>query len=470
MRRPCGKSTLSLAQGREAQTLRGKKTKTYYPCPVAESTTVSLSDIETFKAKALAWANQFRVVCLLDSNNYPHKNYTSKEWVLAIDATEEIACNENAFDALKEFQAKANATIFGFLSYDLKNEIENLESGNDDGLKFPELFFFKPRYVFEISGDKLTVNRNYPETFELIERIRQQDTIHETQDLKHELQARTSKETYLENIEKIRAQIEAGDFYELNYCNEFFAIDSEINPVETFLKLNEKGKAPFSCFFKIIDKFLLCASPERFLKKEGTKLISQPIKGTIRKGNTSEENELLKTQLQNDLKERAENIMIVDLVRNDLARSSKAGSVNVEELCEVYEFNSVNQMISTVVSEIKTLATALNRGTDVIDSIKNAFPMGSMTGAPKIEVMKNIERYEDFKRGLYSGSVGYITSDGNFDFNVVIRSILYNSSEKYVSVRVGGAITYDSIAENEWNEILLKAKSMMEVLNAEIEN
>ena len=437
---------------------------------MAESTTVSLSDIETFKAKALAWANHFRVVCLLDSNNYPHKNYTSKEWVLAIDATEEIACNENAFDALKEFQAKANATIFGFLSYDLKNEIENLESGNDDGLKFPELFFFKPRYVFEISGDKLTVNRNYPETFELIERIRQQDTIHETQDLKHELQARTSKETYLENIEKIRAQIEAGDFYELNYCNEFFAIDSEINPVETFLKLNEKGKAPFSCFFKIIDKFLLCASPERFLKKEGTKLISQPIKGTIRKGNTSEENELLKTQLQNDLKERAENIMIVDLVRNDLARSSKAGSVNVEELCEVYEFNSVNQMISTVVSEIKTLATALNRGTDVIDSIKNAFPMGSMTGAPKIEVMKNIERYEDFKRGLYSGSVGYITSDGNFDFNVVIRSILYNSSEKYVSVRVGGAITYDSIAENEWNEILLKAKSMMEVLNAEIEN
>jgi len=437
---------------------------------VAESTTISLPDIESFKAKALAWANHFRVVCLLDSNNYPHKNYKSKEWMLAIDATEEISCKENGFDALKEFQAKANATIFGFLSYDLKNEIENLESGNDDGLKFPELFFFKPRYVFEISGDKLTVNRNYPETFELIERIRQQDTRHETQDLKHELQARTSKETYLENIEKIRAQIEAGDFYEMNYCNEFFAIDSEINPVETFLKLNEKGKAPFSCFFKIIDKFLLCASPERFLKKERTKLISQPIKGTIRKGNTSEENELLKTQLQNDLKERAENIMIVDLVRNDLARSSKAGSVNVEELCEVYEFNSVNQIISTVVSEIRTRATVLNSGTGVIDSIKNAFPMGSMTGAPKIEVMKNIERYEDFKRGLYSGSVGYITGEGNFDFNVVIRSILYNATEKYISVRVGGAITYDSIAENEWNEILLKAKSMMEVLNAEIEN
>jgi len=293
------------------------KTKTCYPCPVAESTTVFLADIESFKAKALAWANHFRVVCLLDSNNYPLKNYKSKEWVLAIDAIEEISCNRNAFDALKEFQAKANATVFGFLSYDLKNEIENLESGNDDGLKFPELFFFKPRYVFEISGDKLTVNRNYPETFELIEAVGRQTTDDRRQKISLKLKARTSKETYLQNIEKIRTQIERGDFYEMNYCNEFFAVDSEINPVETFLKLNKKGKAPFSCFFKLDDKFLLCASPERFLKKEGSKLISQPIKGTIRKGNTGEENELLKTQLKNDLKKRAETIMQVNLVQND---------------------------------------------------------------------------------------------------------------------------------------------------------
>ena len=247
----------------------------------------------------------------------------------------------------------------------------------------------------------MTVNRNYPETFELIERIRQETIDDRQKTIQQPLKARTSKETYLKNIEKIRAQIEAGDFYEMNYCNEFFATDpptgrqvSQINPVETFLKLNEKGKAPFSCFFKLDDKFLLCASPERFLKKEGNKLISQPIKGTIRRGNSEQENDLLKTQLQNDLKERAENIMIVDLVRNDLARSSKAGSVMVEELCEVYEFNSVNQMISTVVSEINTCATVQNRGTGIIEAIKNAFPMGSMTGAPKIEVMKNIEQYE----------------------------------------------------------------------------
>ena len=433
---------------------------------MAESTTITLNDAETFKAKALQWANHFRVVCLLDSNGYPQKNYSSKEWLLAVDALEETRSDVsltggNSFEKLKAFRANCNSWIFGFLSYDLKNEIEDLHSLNYDGLKFPELFFFKPRYVFEISDDKLTVNRNYPETFELLERIRGGKW--EIRNTKYEvkLNTRTSKGIYLQNIGKIKARIEAGDFYEMNYCNEFYAEQEEIDPVQTFLKLNEKSKAPFSCFFKLDDKYLLCASPERFLKKEGHKLISQPIKGTIRKGNTVEENEVLKTQLKNDLKERAENIMIVDLVRNDLARSSKSGSVKVEELCGIYEFNTVNQMISTVTSQLEI---------DPIDAIKNAFPMGSMTGAPKIEVMKNIEHYEDFKRGLYSGSVGYFTPAGDFDLNVVIRSIFYNAGQKYISLRVGGAVTYDSVPENEWNEILLKAKSMMEVLNAKIED
>jgi para-aminobenzoate synthetase component 1 len=431
---------------------------------VAETTTITLSDADSFKAKALIWANHFRVVCLLDSNDYRHEKYKSKEWVLAVDAVSEIhsdagAVNHNSFHKLDEFRANTDGIIFGFLAYDLKNEIENLGSKNFDGLKFPELFFFKPRYIFEITGDKLTVNRNYPETFELVERIRNQKTENRKQGLPIKLKARTSKENYLQNVEKIRMQIEAGDFYEMNYCNEFYAEEMELEPVETFLKLNEKSKAPFSCYFKLEDKYLLCASPERFLRKEGNKLVSQPIKGTIRKGNSAEENAALKAQLKSDLKERAENIMIVDLVRNDLARSSKPGTVAVEELCGIYEFNSVNQMISTVTSELET---------GLVEAIKNAFPMGSMTGAPKIEVMKNIEHYEDFKRGLYSGSVGYFTAEGDFDLNVIIRSIFYNASQKYLSIRVGGALTYDSVPENEWNEILLKAKGMIEVLNAEI--
>lgn len=410
--------------------------------------------------KALHWANHFRVVCLLDSNNYPDEKYRSKNWVLAIDALEEICCGKNAFNELKKFQTKTNSTIFGFFSYDLKNQIENLSSKNPDGINFPELYFFKPRYILEITGSKLTVNRNYPETYELIERI-QKITNHKKQTPhKLSIKCRTVKEEYVQHVNSIQKQIEEGDYYELNYCVEFFAEHADIKPVDIVLELNEKSKAPFSCFFKLGHKFLLCASPERFLKKDGTKLIAQPIKGTIRKGKSKAESEKLKAQLQNDLKERAENVMIVDLMRNDLARSSKPGSVKVEELFGVYEFNTLNQMISTITSNVNT--------NNVSEIIRNAFPMGSMTGAPKIEVMKNIEHYENFKRGLFSGSVGYISTENDFDFNVVIRSILYNSDKKYISVPAGGAITYDSVPEKEWEEILLKAKGMMEVLNANL--
>lgn len=428
-----------------------------------ETTTISLPHIDSFKIKALHWANQFNVVCMLDSNNYPQK-YSSKEWLLAVDALDEIKTDldsvaNDSLTLLKQFQLKTAVNIFGLLSYDLKNEIEKLESSHTDHLKFPLLYFFKPRYLLEINENKLTVNRNYPETFELIERINQYsipDDEYGTR-TKIKLTPRTQKEKYLQNVESIRQQILAGDFYELNYCNEFYAEQTTIQPVETFLRLNKKAKAPFSAFFKLKDKYLLCASPERFLNKNGNRLISQPIKGTKRKGNTVQDNEQLKQQLQTDTKERAENVMIVDLTRNDLARSSKPGTVQVEELFGVYEFNTVHQMISTVLAESQN-------GIHFTDIIKNSFPMGSMTGAPKIEVMKNIDHYEDFKRSIYSGSVGYITPVGDFDLNVVIRSILYNETEKFISVRSGGAITFDSDAENEWQEILLKAESMIAAL------
>lgn len=426
---------------------------------MAETTTITIPDLDSFKQKALAWANRFRVVCLLDNNNYAANAYHTREWVLAIDALEELWVGNNPFEELRAFHTQSKAEIFGFLTYDLKNRIEKLSSNNLDGLQFPELYFFKPRYVLELHGNKLTVNRNYPETFELLEHINSYVPNVESH-RPVQLTQRTAKEDYLRNVELIRSQIEAGDFYEMNYCVEWFAEDNAINAVETFTALNNLSRAPFSCFFKYGTKYLLCASPERFLMKQNTKLISQPIKGTIKKGSNAGENEVLKAQLQNDIKERAENVMIVDLVRNDLAHTVKPGTVKVEELFGVYEFNSVNQMISTVTGELD------NGDIDkAVNAVKYAFPMGSMTGAPKVEVMQNIERYENFKRGLFSGSVGYITADGDFDLNVVIRSILYNAETRYVSVPVGGAITYDSVGEKEYEEVLLKAKNMMAVLN-----
>ncbi|HWB65096.1 MAG TPA: chorismate-binding protein, partial [Chitinophagales bacterium] len=289
---------------------------------MAESTTVTINDIDSFKLKALYWAGYFKAVALFDSNNYLVKLYPPKQWLLCVDALDEITATQNSFAALKEFHAKANALIAGYFTYDLKNEIEELQSSHPDNIGFPALYFFKPRYVFEINGNKLTVNRNYPETFELVETIEKinLEKLSATTTAPVEIKARTTKEEYLQNVQYIQQQIEAGDFYELNYCTEFYAENAPINPVATFLKLNDKGKAPFSCFFKREDKFLLCASPERFLKKEGNQLISQPIKGTIKKGSTPEENKQWQEQLRNDIKERAENVMIVDLVRNDLGK------------------------------------------------------------------------------------------------------------------------------------------------------
>lgn len=428
---------------------------------MAETTTVTIPDIEVFKKKALQWANYFNTACLLDSNNNAAAGYHSKDWLLAVDAIDELTCGTDAFEKLKEFQAHADSTIFGFLTYDLKNQIEKLESRHEDRPGFAELYFFKPRYLFEINGSKLTINRNYPETFELVEMIGKMKVDDALPAERLQLKPRTPKATYLQNVARIKMQIEEGDFYEMNYCTEFYAEKATLNPIAVFNRLNESAQAPFSVFFKHAHRYLLCASPERFLKKEGSTLISQPIKGTIHKGATKDENDALKAQLHLDEKERAENVMIVDLVRNDLAKSAIPGTVKVNELFGIYTFNAVNQMISTVTATLKP-------ETHFIEAIKNAFPMGSMTGAPKVEVMKNIERYEDVKRGLYSGSVGYITANGDFDFNVVIRSIFYNLQAQYLSIQAGGAITYDSIPEKEYDEILLKAKGMMHALDADI--
>lgn len=243
----------------------------------------------------------------------------------------------------------------------------------------------------------------------------------------------------------------------MNYCIEYSTQSTSFNPSHCYEKLNELSPMPFSSFMRIGHKYLICASPERFLKKVGNKLISQPIKGTARRSFDKYEDNQLKDALLNSEKERAENLMIVDLVRNDLARSSISGSVKVEELFGISTFKKVHQMISTI-------SSTQNNKVSVSDVIKHAFPMGSMTGAPKIRVMKEIENLEDSSRGLYSGTVGYFTPNHDFDLNVVIRSIIFDAKSKKISFHVGSAITYDSDPEYEYQECLLKAESLFEVL------
>ncbi|WP_456314873.1 anthranilate synthase component I family protein [Pseudomonas shirazensis] len=419
-----------------------------------------ISNPEQFKEQLLIWAQQFREVIFLDSNSYPQE-YSSFNFTLAVDAFTSLKTDfHNAFEDLKQYQQTTKDWLFGYLTYDLKNDVEPLQSSNFDGLNFPDLFFFQPKKIFILKENQLEIqylllcDDEVEEDFNDIVQS-QKPTVKSEEVIA--IEQRISKEFYIEKVTKMLQHIHAGDMYEANFCMEFYAENAVINPLEKFQKLNEISQAPFSVFFKNHKQYLLSASPERYLKKTGETSISQPIKGTSKRFSDSIEDEKSKQFLESDAKERAENIMITDLVRNDLSHTAQKGSVEVVELCKIYSFLQVHQMISTITSKIDPQYSP-------IDVLKTTFPMGSMTGAPKISVMKIIENLEETKRGLYSGAIGYFTPDGDFDFNVVIRSILYNEENQYVSFSVGSAITAQSVPEKEYEECLLKAKAMHEVL------
>jgi para-aminobenzoate synthetase component 1 len=414
----------------------------------------------TVKEQLLMWSQQFREIVFMDSNEYPQE-YSSYDCLLAVDAFTAVKTDyHNAFEDLKQYQQTTKDWLFGYLSYDLKNDSEVLQSNNFDGLNFPDLFFFQPKKIIALKGNQLEMhylNMCDDEVEEDFEAIMKQGSKIHVEHSKIAIQQRISKANYILKVDAMLAHIHRGRIYEANFCMEFFAENAVINPLEKFKKLNAISQPPFAVFFKNNTHFLLSATPERYLRKEGDLLISQPIKGTAKRYSDFEKDEKSKEKLASDPKERAENIMITDLVRNDLSRTAQKGSVQVKELCGIYSFLQVHQMISTITSK-------LDAQYSVAEALKMTFPMGSMTGAPKISVMKIIEELEETKRGLYSGAIGYFTPEGDFDFNVVIRSILYNQENQYVSFSVGSAITSLSEPEKEYEECLLKAKAMREVL------
>ncbi len=429
---------------------------------------------EGSRLKLLEWAQiRFSTFCFLNSNGYTSDHYGSIPQVLALGKARHcLDDGKDAFSLLKTFYNTHNDWLFGFLAYDLKNQLERLSSCNHDGINMPGMHFFQPIVVIFPTNDRLLIgclpgfdDLSDPFTvFQAIIKYSEGGMSHHGHDnrKRHEnialhIRPRVAKKDYIKHVEAIKMHIQQGDIYELNYCVEFFAKDACIDPVAVYKSLIRNSPTPFSCLYRLDDKVLLCASPERFLKKTGNKLISQPIKGTIARGSNAIDDKNQQSILMNDPKERSENVMIVDLVRNDLSRTAKHGSVFVEELCGIYPFKQVHQMISTVVSE-------LDPAYHPVDAIRCAFPMGSMTGAPKVKAMRLIEHYEATKRGLYSGSVGCISPDKNFDFNVVIRSILYNSDEQYLCYMAGSAITAGSDPEKEYNECLLKAEAMKKTL------
>ncbi len=416
-------------------------------------------DEAVFKLKALYWANQFNTVCFLGSNEYADP-YSAFDTLIAAGATHELLANAgSAFDQMNQFLKCHHDASFipGYLSYDLKNEIEQLQSNNTDGLKFPDLYFFVPKHLITIKGEQVEIDCEEPDSiWNAINQLKLPDDF--GINFKGEIRGRFTYPEYKKVVDQLKEHIYRGDIYEINFCQEFFADDASINPVNAFLQLNKISPTPFASFFKHRHRYMISATPERFLSKRGTKLISQPIKGTAKRSADQAEDDLAKYQLRHNPKELSENVMIVDLVRNDLTKSAQKGSVKVEELFGIYSFKQVHQMISTVVCQA---ADHLS----VTDIIRNTFPMGSMTGAPKIKSMELIEKHERTKRGIYSGSIGYFSANGDFDFNVVIRTLLYDAESNYLSFQVGSAITIDADAEQEYAECMLKAQAIIQLLS-----
>lgn len=408
------------------------------------------------KEKVLNWAQQFNTFCFLDNHQYHIKPHT-QECLLAAGIKEKSFTGAGLSELEEYLDEKKDRWLFGHLNYDLKNELEALTSKHQDNIRFPEIFLFEPSVLVSLSENSINIQADDPrKIFSDIDAFVLQDTARKRVDdilIKNRIQ----KEEYLSIIQKLRQHILRGDCYEINFCQEFFSEGVDIDPLTVYKKLNDISPNPFSALYRLQDKWLMCASPERFLKKEGTKILSQPIKGTAKRvpGNNTGDKES-KEKLLHSSKDRSENVMVVDLVRNDLSKVCEEGTVEVDELFGIYSFPQVHQMISTISGELK-------KNVSFSDIVTATFPMGSMTGAPKKRVMELIEQYEKTKRGIFSGAVGYISPDGDFDFNVVIRSIMYNQSSGYLSFQTGSAITFYSDPEKEWEECLLKAEAMKAV-------
>lgn len=403
----------------------------------------------------LDWAQQFSILLFLDSNDYPDKHGKYR----CLSGVRISSHNLPPLATLEDLQEHHQANgdwLLGHICYDYKNNIETfLDSDLPSEHRWPVMQFFTPDIVcyIERAQNILVIESLADDVDAVYNELINTSPIVIDRLPNVSFDSRISKDAYLNTIDKLRVHIKDGDCYEINFCNESYTWVNDLSCYSVFQKLNKLSPSPFAAYYRIEGQYMMCSSPERYLRKQGSKIISQPIKGTARRDTSKNIDEAIRKELQQSIKERAENIMIADLVRNDLARSCNIGSIHVEELCAIYSFPQVHQMISTISGNLQP-------SKPFTEPIRYSFPMGSMTGAPKVKVMQLTEQYEAVKRGLYSGTVGYVSPDGDFDFNVIIRSLFYNTDSGYLSYQTGGAITYDSIPGREWDEMRLKAQAM----------
>lgn len=387
----------------------------------------------------LRWADQFEYFCYLCPNNYMYPNGAFPHLLGAGAKRILKGTGSDDLQRIDQFRKETNASslLLGYLNYNLRTQLENVSNANPSRIDAFPLCFFEPEYL--VYPDK---RESWPEN------ISSFSSSFSPEKKTGNIQQDLSREEYLERVKTLQNHIARGDIYETNFCLNFSGLGI-LDPVSSFLDLMKQSPMPFSAFMKTGDLYILCASPERYLQKKGNQLLSQPIKGTLAQGQNTE-------KLFSE-KERSENIMIVDLVRNDLSKVCEAGSVHVSELCGIYEFPGLYQMISSVKGTLAQSSSAT-------DAIKTSFPMGSMTGAPKVSAMELTDRYEASARELFSGALGYITAEGDFDFNVIIRSLFYDQKKQIFTYSAGSAITALCKAEEEYDECILKTKAIQRIL------
>lgn len=399
-----------------------------------------------FVPKALFWASRQRYAVALNNHNpdFPLQGFPNQ---IAISNGDALVLNAK--------DLRQDIAYYGYISYDYKNEIEALYSENPSYIHFPDFFFFESEVLLEFVENQVYISSKDPHS--VFEHI--QACLLETDSaLQVQVKPLTPREMYLQYVSEIIDHIHRGNIYEVNYCVGFCASEVVVDPVLVYHRLVAQSPTPFACFVKYEEQFLMCASPERYFKIQDNKVVSQPIKGTGRVQDVNNVHQEI-SKLKESAKERNENVMIVDLVRNDLSKVCVPGTVKVDELFGVYRFSNLYQMISTV-------SGVLEEGRGVVEVLEASFPMGSMTGAPKYKSMQLIEQYENFRRNIYSGAVGYIKPNGDADFNVVIRSLFYDRSKKQLSFAVGSGITAMSNPVQEYEECMLKAENMMKAVNS----
>ena len=382
-------------------------------------------------------------------------NGNDGNWRIGVGESARFECrNVVDWKALETFlQTHNDRTCFVLLSYELRDAIYPKSRKENHG--FPLISIWVPESTYLVEDG---VVRHSEGLIDSLNEAFAADCLNENQDAFEPIKwrPRQTKHDYLHQINFLKDQIQQGNLYEINYCQEFYAVDVKIHSIlPMYHALNKVTKAPYSLLVESERWMIAGASPERFMARSGTKLISQPIKGTAPRGKTPEEDLRLKEQLTNSHKDRTENVMIVDLVRNDLSRIAAKNSVQVDELFGVYSFPTVHQLISTVSCELRPEVT-------FSDILKATFPMGSMTGAPKVAAMELAEITERFTRGIYSGAAGYIAPNGDFDFNVMIRTLVVDRANNSISCGVGGAITIFADTEEEYEECRAKVGNILD--------